>query len=269
MRFLLSVFLTSILTSCATSRFETKEVKKVKTVAVVGQLLTQDKLKDAQEVKDGIMDGLMQTGLSLMGLGGTKTEENPMMSSENLTKESKHAEAVFKNFNKQLGEKTNWKIVSMNSIAKNHQYMRKLKTQEQKYYFSNSRGPKEIEKFKTNQSFHPLTIQIMHQEDRDELMTSLNVDAIAAASYKTKLGRSEMFSEDIEATTSMQLQLFTKGKSESIIYEDYKGEPFTDGKAKAGIIGYSEDKALVNDLIISSTLSANNNFIKNLNKQLK
>ena len=130
MRFLLTFILMSIMTSCATSRFETKEVKKVKSVAVVGQLLTQDKLKDAQEVKDGIMDGLMQTGLSLMGFGGTKTEENSMMSSENITKESKHAEAVFKNFNKLLGDKTDWKIVSMNSISKNHQYMRKLKIQE-------------------------------------------------------------------------------------------------------------------------------------------
>jgi hypothetical protein len=67
----------------------------------------------------------------------------------------------------------------------------------------------------------------------------------------------------------MELKLYVKGNAEAIIVEDYKGEPFTDGKAKAGIIGYSEDKKLVNDLIVSSTLSANNNFIKSLNKNLK
>jgi hypothetical protein len=268
MRFLPIVILMSIFTSCATSRFEKDEVRKVKTVAVIGQLLTQDKLKDTNEVKEDIKEGLLQTAMILVGFGTPKTED-PGMSNKNITKVSKHAEAVFKNLNKELGEKTDWKIVSMKSISKNHQYLRALKSQEDKFSMGNSFGPKGIEKFKTNQSFHPLTIMAMDQEDRDELLNTLGVDAIATVSYKTKLGRSEMFDENIEATTSLKLELFVKGKQKAIIVEDYKGKPFTDGKAKAGVIGWAEDKKLVNDLIISSTLSANNSMIKSLNKKLE
>lgn len=268
MKYLLAMFLMSFMVSCATTKFEKDEVKKVKKVAVVGQLLTQDKLKDAEEVKNAVVDGLLSTGMSMLGFGGNSEEENPMMSSENITKKSDHAELIFKNLNNQLGKSTEWQFVKMSELAKNNFYQKQKAKQEEKYYYSNSRGSEKIEKFYTKQSFHPLTIQLMDAEEREDLMRVLGVDAIITVSYKTNLTREEAFSANIEAKTVMDFKLYTKDNKEAVIVQSYEGKPISDGKAKAGVIGFSEDKKLVNDLIVRSTYSANDNLIKNLKEQL-
>lgn len=262
----LTILMTALLfASCATTKFDKKEISKVKRVAVVGHLVTQTHLKDSEDVKNDVKEGLL-SGLAYMAGFGGASEEEQMMHKQNPSKFSSHSVAIYDNFVKQLQKDSKWKIVSEKEYKNNKEYKKILKKMEDKFSYVNSMGKEKMRRFKTSHNFHPNTVNQMPFEEREALMKALSVDALASIDYEVNLSRESITSSSVEAISKAVLYLFKKGKEDPIITKSYEGKPTSNGKAKVGFIGFADDKKDINNLIINATFSSNDKILKDINK---
>lgn len=260
---LIVLTLTLMFASCATTKFDKKEISQVKKVAIVGHLVTQTHLKDTEDVKNDVKEGLISGLLYMAGIGGGE-EEDQMMHEPNPAKVSAHSQAVYDSFVKQLQKNSKWKVVAESEYANNSEYKTIKQEMENKFAMVNSQGKKDMRRFKTTNNFHPNTIIGMNHEQRQKLIKALNVDAIASIDYEVNLTRETITSSNVEAKSTAKLYLFKRGKEEAIITKSYEGKPLVNGKAKVGFIGFADDKKDINNLIINSTFSSNDQIIKDI-----
>lgn len=237
----LSVVLGMALSSCSMLSVKKDKVAEVKKVAVVAFSVQHE----------------MPTGATIsLGGGSGDGTMSPMMAMPKVVKAADFVDSMYQNFSTHLEKKMSWKVMKQKEVAQNDRY-RSVYTAQTSGWQNRPPSPEGTEPFAATGILDEWSFKRLSQRERDELMSQLGVDAIAAVNHIVALERGGGLKKLVGAVeyspqATLQFQLFKRGE-ENPVWSDYKAEGPASDKSIQAILGHaSEDKIFVETIVAAN-----------------
>lgn len=235
--------------SCAGTKINQEQLGKVKKVAIVGYTVQQLTPNSGEKV--------------LKGLLGGSGEQNPTgmaMYTAPLAKPAPHVTQMFDDLEKDLENGMKWKVLSRSELKKNKAFQALYRDK-----MGNAR-PRPMVNNKNYEMYHPdgiieeFVLRDLDEAKRDELISSLGVDAIAfvrvKVDLKSKGGLFKNLSGELVPVVKLGFQLYGD-KLEDPIWQDMNVDSeleVADGVKHS--LGFADNKPL-NLMAIKTVEKAN------------
>lgn len=247
---IMATLMASLATSCATIKIEKEKVAAVKKIAIVGYAIQQTMPNSGENILERL----------------ASSKSNEMLVFAGLPKAMPHADNLYGDLARNLQEGLGFKIISRRDLASNPHYRVFLQEKTSGAQPRPLVASKYVEVFTPDGILEPFLLNTLKLDQRQKLIKSLGVDAIAMATIKVDLVSHSFLgvAGTLNTVSKMEFKMFD-GKSEDPIWHDLNADGKESEQGVKHAFGFA-NPAAVHNMTVETGLSANKALIARYKK---